>query len=337
MTSTINMNPLLEIASLRKSFNGGKDFVVDVERLSLNKGKILALVGESGSGKTTLVRLIAGLETSDSGSISIGGQTVTSKDIFVPPEQRKIGMVFQDYALFPHLTVYENITYGCKHIKKEQLTELLQLVGLVGYEKRYPHQLSGGQQQRVALARALAPRPQLLILDEPFSNLDIALKLQLRNEIFDIIQQLGITAIFVTHDTQDAIMIADDIAVLRKGAIIQQGNASTLYRSPNRLYVAALFGPVVPLTIEELSFFGYPYKKGENCAIRMEQFQVNKNSPYSVRVHVERSLFFGQQYLNTCKLPNGKLVSFTSVQGLHDEIELGFGQGSVLTFPDNIT
>lgn len=334
MTNIDKVNPLLEIASVRKSFNGGKDFVVDVEGLSLDKGKILALVGESGSGKTTLVRLIAGLETSDSGSISIAGQTVTSKNIFIPPEKRKIGMVFQDYALFPHLTVYKNITYGCRNIKKEQLEDLLQLVGLVGYEERYPHQLSGGQQQRVALARALAPRPQLLILDEPFSNLDIALKLQLRNEIFNIIQQLGITVIFVTHDTQDAIMIADDIVVLRKGEIIQQGNASSLYRLPNSLYVAALFGSVVPLVAEDLSYFGYACKNGERYAIRMEQFQVNKQSPYSVSAYIERSLFFGQQYMNTCKLPNGKLLSFTSVQELNDEIKLGFGEDSLLTFSD---
>ena len=332
MTNTNKTAALLEIKALCKSFNKGKDYVVDKVELSLKKGDIMALVGESGSGKTTLVRLIAGLETPDSGSILIAGNTVTSNSTFVPPEERKIGMVFQDYALFPHLTVYQNITYGCKDIEKEQLTELLELVGLIGYEGRYPHQLSGGQQQRVALARALAPRPQLLILDEPFSNLDIALKLQLRNEIFEIIQQLGITAIFVTHDTQDAIMIADDIVVLRKGKIVQQGNATSLYNDPNSLYVAALFGSVVPLNVKDLSYFKHTAADSETYAIRLERFQVNAQSTFKVRAIIERSLFFGQQYLNTVKLPNGTLVNFTSAQQLQGEIDLGFERVAVLVF-----
>ncbi|QFZ54488.1 ABC transporter ATP-binding protein [Oceanihabitans sp. IOP_32] len=331
MTNINNIAPLLEVNALSKSY-ASHDYVIDEVNLRLEQGKVMALVGESGSGKTTLVRLIAGLETPDSGSISIGGQCVTSNETFIPPESRKVGMVFQDYALFPHLTVIQNIVYGCKDIEKKDLKALLEMVGLLGFEQRYPHQLSGGQQQRVALARALAPRPRLLILDEPFSNLDVGLKLQLRSEIFKIIQQLGITAIFVTHDTQDAIMIADEIVVLKKGQIVQQGNASFLFNCPNSLYVAALFGSVVPLNLEDLKYFNFTGKLDEKYAIRMEQFQVNAHSAFKAEITILKSLFFGQHYLNTCKLPNGKLISFTSAQELRGNLQLGFELEAILVF-----
>lgn len=332
MTNINKILPLLEIASLSKSFNAGKEYVIDNVSLSLEPKKIMALVGESGSGKTTLVRLIAGLETPDAGIISLGQHIMNSNTTFIPPEARKVGMVFQDYALFPHLTVHQNIIYGCKSIDKTELKSLLKMVGLSGYEGRYPHELSGGQQQRVAMARALAPKPRLLILDEPFSNLDIGLKLQLRSEIFRIIQQLGITAIFVTHDTQDAIMIADDIVVLKNGKVVQQGNASFLFNAPNSLYVAALFGSVVPLNLDDLSYFNYTGKPNEKYAIRMEQFEVNGQTNFKVQTTIQRSLFFGQHYLNTCKLPNGKLISFTSARELYGEIQLGFAKDVILIF-----
>lgn len=337
MTNINKISPLLEITSLSKSFNAGNDYVVNEVNLALEQDKIMALVGESGSGKTTLVRLIAGLETPDSGTISLGQHLMTSKSTFVPPEARKVGMVFQDYALFPHLTVHQNITYGCKFMEKTQLKALLKIVGLLDYEDRYPHELSGGQQQRVALARALAPKPRLLILDEPFSNLDIGLKLQLRSEIYKIIQLLGITAIFVTHDTQDAIMIADDIVVLKKGKVVQQGNASFLFNAPKSLYIASLFGSVVPLNFDDLKYFNYPGKIDEKYAVRMEQFQVDGHIAFNAQVKILKSLFFGQNYLNTCKLPNGKLISFTSAQELYGNIQLGFEKEAILVFRDTKT
>lgn len=327
-----NLNNLLELKSVYKSFNKSKDFVVENVNLSLKKASIMALVGESGSGKTTLARLIAGLETPNAGTITVEQKIVSSEDIFISPEARKIGMVFQDYALFPHLSVYKNITYGCKNIEKKQLNELLEMLGLTGYEARYPHELSGGQQQRVALARALAPRPHLLILDEPFSNLDVSLKLQLRNEIFEIINQLGITAIFVTHDTQDAIMIADEIVVLKAGKIVQNGDAVSLYNAPNSLYVASIFGSVVSLSAEDLSYFQFSTKKAAQYAIRFEHFEVNVPKKYSKKLRVEKSLFLGQFYLNTCKLPNGKRINFTSKDALKNDMVIGFDEEAVLIF-----
>src|SRR5690606_846250 len=198
---------MLTVNSLSKSFNKGKTFALRDVSFHLNQGDVYAIVGESGSGKTTLIRLIAGLESPDEGTIFINNELVSSIKKNVKPEKRNIGLVFQEYALFPHLTVLDNVLYGISKLKnkKEQADEVLSLVGLLDYKGRYPHQLSGGQQQRVALARALAPKPSLLILDEPFSNLDAMLRAQLRNEVFDIIKKSGVTAIFVTHDTQDAL------------------------------------------------------------------------------------------------------------------------------------
>ncbi|MDX1279110.1 ABC transporter ATP-binding protein, partial [Oceanihabitans sediminis] len=238
---------MLTINALSKSFDKGKSYALENVTFNLKAGQVCAIVGESGSGKTTLVRLIAGLERPDNGSITMNEKVIASLDKFVQPEKRKIGLVFQEYALFPHLTILENVLYGISKVKnkKEKAQEMLDLVGLSGMEKRYPHQLSGGQQQRVALARALAPEPSLLILDEPFSNLDTMLRTQLRNEVFDIIKKTEVTVLFVTHDTQDALSVADEILILQKGKVIQKDVAENLYVKPNTLYVASLFGNTV--------------------------------------------------------------------------------------------
>lgn len=234
---------LLTIQSLHKTFNSGKVKALNDVSFFLEKGDVLAVVGESGSGKTTLIRLIAGLETLDSGEIEINNKTVSSNSVFIEPQQRNVGMVFQDYALFPHLTIFKNIEYGLskQENKEERVREVLKLVGLSGMEKRYPHELSGGQQQRIALARALAPRPELLILDEPFSNLDVILRSQLRQDILQIIKQTNTTAIFVTHDIKDAITISDQIIILKQGIILQEGSTKEVHEKPEESYVKKLF------------------------------------------------------------------------------------------------
>ncbi|MBP2026852.1 iron(III) transport system ATP-binding protein [Acetoanaerobium pronyense] len=195
-----------------------KDFTLDIKR-----GEIVSILGNSGSGKSTILRLIAGLEIPKSGSISINGKMIVDNNTFTPPEKRKVGMVFQDYALFPHMTVENNINFGLRSMTRKEkqlrIEEMLSLVNMTEYKKRYPYELSGGQQQRVALARALAPAPSLLIFDEPFSNLDANLKVKIRCELRNILKDTGITSIFVTHDLDDANVIADQIVYIDNGMV----------------------------------------------------------------------------------------------------------------------
>ncbi len=225
-------------------------FVLQNINLQIPKGNLVALTGESGCGKTTLLRLLAGLETLTEGCIAINQQVVADPTTWVKPEKRRVGMVFQDYALFPHLTVAENIAYGLAPKSKNTMlgNEMLDLVGLQGYQKRYPHELSGGQQQRIALARALAPQPEVLLLDEPFSNLDEIRREQLRDELCQIIRQTRITAILVTHDTKDALLTADKVALLRKGQLLQYETPQNLYQRPADSYTALFFGKANLLT-----------------------------------------------------------------------------------------
>jgi iron(III) transport system ATP-binding protein len=212
--------------------------------LTLRRGSILSLLGPSGCGKTTVLRLIAGFEVPDSGWIEIGGSPVAGPSLFVPPEKRRVGMVFQDYALFPHLSVARNVAYGLtRHPQaKTRVGEVLQLVGLLGKELRHPHQLSGGEQQRVALARALAPSPALMLLDEPFSNLDAGQRVRLRTEVRRILLRAEATAVFVTHDQEEAFALADIVAVMLAGSIVQADTPQNVYGSPADPEVAAFLG-----------------------------------------------------------------------------------------------
>ncbi|MEM6348873.1 MAG: ABC transporter ATP-binding protein [Bacteroidota bacterium] len=210
---------IVEIEALSKSYDGKHEALADCS-FTLTKGKICAVVGQSGSGKSTLLRLIAGLERPDKGTIKIQGQMVSDDHKIVPPQERNLGMVFQDFALFPHLTVAKNIAFGLKKSTQATVKELLRLIDLPGYEQAYPNELSGGEEQRVALARTLALRPDLLLLDEPFSNLDANLKSQLRQQIQQIVRQIGTSMIFITHDLFDAIDIADELIYLEGGRML---------------------------------------------------------------------------------------------------------------------
>jgi iron(III) transport system ATP-binding protein len=210
--------------------------------LSLEQGELLGLLGPSGCGKTTLLRLIAGFEQPQSGEISLAGQVIASSGLCMPPERRSVGMVFQDFALFPHLTTAENIAFGLpqsgKATVQKRVAEAIALVGLKGREDCYPHELSGGQQQRVALARALAPRPALLLLDEPLSNLDVQVRLYLRQEVREILKATGTTAIFVTHDQEEAMAIADRVGVMCQGKLEQLDTPEAIYQEPASRFVA---------------------------------------------------------------------------------------------------
>ncbi|TDX48016.1 ABC transporter ATP-binding protein [Orenia marismortui] len=236
---------LIEIKNLDFRYKNSKVDTLNDFNLAVNTGEIVCLLGESGSGKSTVLRLVSGLEEPDKGLIKIGSKIIVDNDTFILPEKREIGMVFQDYALFPHMSVAENILFGVKknnkEYKKEKISELLKLVGLEELKDRYPYQISGGQQQRVALARALAIEPSLILMDEPFSNLDASLQSRIREELKAIIKKSGVTAIFVSHDKDDAISIADKIVVLRDGEIVQQGKAKNIINNPSCAYVAGLF------------------------------------------------------------------------------------------------
>jgi iron(III) transport system ATP-binding protein len=214
--------------------------------LRVEAGSMLALLGPSGCGKTTLLRVIAGLERPDNGRIHVGDVVLTSLDVFVPPERRRIGMVFQDWALFPHLSVERNVAYGVAKLdgaaRKARVREALEMVGLGSLGDRSPATLSGGQQQRVALARALAPQPSVLLLDEPFSNLDTALRVQVRTEVHRLLAGLGITTVFVTHDQEEAFVLGDDVAVMDEGHVVQQAAPAELYRAPASRWVASFVG-----------------------------------------------------------------------------------------------
>jgi iron(III) transport system ATP-binding protein len=230
----------ISLTDLSKAF--GHVRAVDGLSLEADQGTLLALLGPSGCGKTTLLRLIAGFERPDGGRVSIGGRTLAAANTFVPPERRRVGVVFQDYALFPHLDVAANIGYGLGRDGAGRVAEVLALVGLDGLEDRAVHDLSGGQQQRVALARALAPTPELILLDEPFSNLDAGMRESLRHEVREIILAAGITAIFVTHDQEEALSIAHQVAVMREGRIEQVGTPEEIYGQPASRWVAEFLG-----------------------------------------------------------------------------------------------
>ncbi len=235
----------IELKNINKSFGSFK--ASDNVSFGLEKGKLIGLLGPSGSGKTTILRMLAGLEKQDSGDILINGRNVNN----VPASERGIGFVFQNYALFPFMTVNANIAYGLKVQKKDKkfindrVNELLELVGLPDVGKRYPDQLSGGQRQRIALARALAPQPELLLLDEPFAAIDAKVRKELRTWLRETIDKIGITSIFVTHDQDEAIEVADEIVITNQGRVEQVGSPSEIYLEPATAFVAQFIGQSV--------------------------------------------------------------------------------------------
>ena len=231
---------MIRIDGVTKRF--GSATAVDDASLCVARGEVVALLGPSGCGKTTLLRLIAGFERPDRGSIEVDRRIVAGS-VWVAPEARRVGMVFQDYALFPHLTVAANVGFGLpRRQRAKRVPELLGLARLDGLEGRYPHELSGGQQQRVALARALAPAPELVLLDEPWSNVDPFLRESLRAEVTDIIRPLGVTVLLVTHDREEAFSLADRIALMRDGRVVQEGSPEELYTAPADRWAAEFVG-----------------------------------------------------------------------------------------------
>ncbi|MFT4241221.1 MAG: ABC transporter ATP-binding protein [Acidovorax sp.] len=330
----------LEVSQLEVRYPGRAQPAVQGVSLGLGAGDIGVLIGPSGCGKTTLLRAVAGLEPVSGGQIRMAGQVVGSAAHSVPPEQRRIGMVFQDYALFPHLSVGRNVAFGIHQLRKAEqaarVAEVLQLVGLAGSEQRFPHELSGGQQQRVALARALAPRPQLMLLDEPFSNLDVELRERLAHEVRGILKAAGATALFVTHDQLEAFAIGDQVGVVHEGRLHQWADAATLYQRPATRFVADFIGhgAFVPATLvqrgdqvvaqtplgdlADLAECPQPgsYARGE-CDVLLRADDVVHDDAAPVQAQVVRKSFRGAAYLYTLQLASGHTVQ-AHVPSRHD-------------------
>ena len=352
------MTPVLSLQDVHKQFVPKQPVLQEIN-LQVESGSVVCLLGPSGCGKTTLLRLIAGFEEPSQGEIYLIKRLVSRPGLMVPPEKRHIGMVFQEYALFPHLTVAQNIQFGLfrwpQNWRRSRLVELLRLVGLEGMEKRYPHELSGGQQQRIALARALAPSPQLLLLDEPFSNLDVNLRQQLREEMQSILAEADVTAMLVTHDQEEALSLGHQLAVMDQGRIVQYATPDEVVQQPRTRFVARFlslghfiagdiqdhciateFGPV---PIDSQARIPAENRQVE-LLVRPEWVQLCGNGD-GTPVQVERVSFRGTRRLYTLRLPSG-----TTFCGLfHQDVALRSGEQirvqlhptDLVTFPRDTT
>jgi ABC-type Fe3+/spermidine/putrescine transport system ATPase subunit len=343
---------LLELKTVTKRY--GDHTAADTVSLAVDQGQFISLLGPSGSGKSTVLRMIAGLIEPDAGSISIGGDLVYDGVRNVPPEKRRIGMVFQDYALWPHMTVAKNIAFGLRlrrwprsHVRS-RVDEMLDLVRLAGLRDRYPWQLSGGQQQRVALARALASDPRLLLLDEPLSSLDTQLRETLRGELAALLHRIGVTSVYVTHDQSEALEMSDVIAILRDGRVEQVGRPTELYEKPSSLFVGRFLGAMNVLRcttrVQDGSlgavigdrWFGLTEgadERGGILCIRPEAVEVvteaQNGTPNVAPATLLHSGFLGGRWQHVCAMSDYQQLQVFSAQTLN----LGPGSSILLRLP----
>lgn len=285
------MKSIVTISHLKKCFSNGNVCVANDISLSINEGEIFTVLGKSGSGKTTFLRMIAGLEMPDDGKICIDDNIVFNAKTNVVPNARGVAVVFQNYALLPHLTIASNITFG-GDFSADELSDILERTNLEDIHTKYPHEISGGQQQRVALARALIHRPKILLLDEPLSNIDTELRALLRDELKTMIKAFGITALFITHDKEDAFFLSDRIAIMRDGDILQIGTPKEIYYQPKNLYCANFLGKINHIS--------------QNLYARAEDICLCEEGEYQACVH--SSLFYGGYYEITLESAYGNII-----------------------------
>lgn len=351
---------ILELKNITKKFLQSETTVINNVSLTLKQGELLGLLGPSGCGKTTLLRIIAGFENISQGTVAIAGETVSGNSKSVPAEKRNTGMVFQDYALFPHLTVEKNIAFGLKNYQgakkrlnhrqiQQRVAEVLNLVGLEGLEKRYPHQLSGGQQQRISLARAIAPQPALILLDEPLSNLDVQVRQRLREEIRAILKAAGTSAVFVTHDREEALAISDRIAVMRDGKLEQIGTPEEIYIQPASRFVAEFVTQANFLPAERQSGvweteFGAikipaaTVVSGCNRAdLMLRQEDIKLIPDETSQVVIREKQFLGREYRYCLETVSGKRLHARTTLGsslpVGTKVKLSLANASPLLFP----
>jgi iron(III) transport system ATP-binding protein len=312
---------VLELRHVSCAYETGRPAVQEIS-FAAREGEILCLLGPSGCGKTTILRAIAGFEPVLSGQLFLSGQLVSSPDVMIPTESRHVGMVFQEYALFPHLRVQDNIAFGLHHLARSERTsrvqEMLRLTGLEGFERRYPHELSGGQQQRVALARALVQNPVVLLLDEPFSNLDPDMAGRMRQELHDLLRRTKTTTVLVTHDHDEAFAMADRIAVLNQGRLEQLDTPEMMYHMPATPFVADFVGQAdfIPGTVShglvqtELGEFPDTIEcaDGTNVVVMIRPDDIHLIPTKGARARVLSRQFHGSENLYTVSLPSGQIV-----------------------------
>ena len=312
---------ILELRHVSCAYETGRPAVQEIS-FAAREGEILCLLGPSGCGKTTILRAIAGFEPVRSGQLFLSGQLVSSPDVMTPTENRHVGMVFQEYALFPHLRVQDNIAFGLHHLSRSErasrVQEMLRLTGLEGFERRYPHELSGGQQQRVALARALVQNPVVLLLDEPFSNLDPDMAGRMRQELHDLLRRTKTTTVLVTHDHDEAFAMADRIAVLNQGRLEQFDTPEMMYHMPATPFVADFVGQAdfIPGTVSqgmvhtELGEFPDTIEctDGTNVVVMIRPDDIHLVPTEGARSRVLSRQFHGSENLYTVSLPSGQIV-----------------------------
>ena len=309
----------LNIQKLVKYYNKDNPIIKELD-FSVKKGEFVSFIGESGSGKTTFLKCLAGLEKINSGKITLNNKTLNDKDIFIKPHLRKIGFIFQDYPLFPHLNTLDNIKINLKESYYTNLDYYIDLMGLSNLLKRFPHELSGGEQQRVSIARALVREPDLLLMDEPFSNLDFAIKSKIQNEIYNILKKTNTTTILVTHDIKDTFDISDKLLVFKAGIVQQFDNPEEMYCNPANCYCAKMLGELNQIQIENKEFY-----------IRPEKIKIVKDSKYKVKV--EKISFVGKEYKIEANL-NGDIIHFFSNNNISssNDLFIDFNKNDLLEF-----